>query len=137
LLTPRVKLGVAPLPDDRVLVVGGATETEGRERLATTEILDLRQGTLEPGPELTQGEYKLDGAIAALPDGRVVIPSGDGLEVFDPATGRLTSLPGTTYDARSFRTITPLGADRVLVAGGYDDAINPTDQAVVVRIAAG
>ncbi len=137
LLTPRVKLGVAPLPEGRLLVVGGATDTEGHERLASTEILDLPHGTLEPGPELIQGEYKLDGAIAVLPDGRVVIPSGDGLEVYDPATNRLTSLPDTTYDARSFRTVTALGPDRVLVAGGYDDAINPTDQAVVVRIATG
>jgi hypothetical protein len=64
----------------------------------------------------------------------VVIPTGDGLDVFDPATDRVTRLPATTYDARSFRTVTPVGELRVLVAGGYNDAITPTDEAVVITI---
>lgn len=55
-------------------------------------------------------------------------------EVYDPATDRLTRLSATTYDARSFRTVTPVGALRVLVARGYDDAVTPTDQAVVMTI---
>jgi hypothetical protein len=134
LLTPRVKLGVAPLRDGRVLVVGGSADTEGHDRLATTELVDLDRGTVAPGPSLRRGEYKLDGAVVALPDGRVVVPSGDGLEVLDAAAERFTALPGTTYDAGSFRTVTALSGASVLVAGGYDDRIVPTDRAVVVRI---
>ena len=82
--TPRVKHAVAPLDHRRVLVVGGATATDSNERLATTEVLDVVGGSARPGPRLSQGEYKLDGAVAVLDDGRVVMPSGPGLAVFDP-----------------------------------------------------
>ncbi len=134
LRTPRVKHGVAALDDRRVLVVGGATETEGRERLATTEVLDLVLGSVRRGPDLPNGEYKLDGALAVLDDGRVVMPSGSGLAVYDPESGRIDQLSVRTYGARSFRTLTSLGRNRVLVAGGYDDSIRPTDEAVVVKV---
>ncbi len=134
--TPRVKHGVAPLDATRVLVVGGATDTEGHERLATTEVLDVVAGSVLRGPPLPQGEYKLDGALAVIDDGRVVMPSGSGLAVFDPETGRVERLSVTTYDARSFRTVTAIGHNQVLVAGGYDDAIRPTDEADVVTVPA-
>jgi hypothetical protein len=134
LLTGRVKLGAAPLPDGRILVVGGATDTEGHKRLASTELVQLEPPSVNAGPRLVQGEYKLDGAIALLPDGRVVIPSGEGLELFDPATDSFAHLPNTTYPSRSFRTVTAIGSDRVLVAGGYDESISPTDEAVLVTI---
>ena len=134
LVTPRVKLGVAALADGRVWVVGGSTETEGHEKLASTELLDLRREVSTPGPSLPQGEYKLDGAVSILEDGRVVVPSGDALAVFDPVGDELRELAVTTYPAGSFRTVTPLADSRVLVAGGYDDDITPTAQAVVVTI---
>ncbi len=134
LITPRVKLGVAPIGAGRLLVVGGATDVEGYERLATTEIVDLADGIVEEGPQLPHGEYKLDGAMAVLEDGRVVVPSGSGLAVFDPEDGILTRLSVTTYAATSFRTITPVGNDQLLVAGGYDAAITPTDEAMIVVV---
>jgi len=40
----------------------------------------------------------------------------------------------TTYAAGSFRTVTRLGRSRILVAGGYDDRVVPTDEAVVVEV---
>ncbi len=134
LLTPRVKMGAAGLGNARLFVVGGSTETEGRTRLDSSEVLDLRTGQVTAGPSLAMGEYKLDGAVAALPDGRIVVPAGRTLEVFDPRSGSFSTLDATTYDARSFRTVTPIGDDRVLVAGGYDEAIVPTDAVMVVRI---
>jgi hypothetical protein len=134
MLTPRVKMGVAPIGGGRVWVVGGATETEGREKLASTEVLDVRNLSSAAGPFLPQGEYKLDGAVSRLDDGRVVVPSGEALAVFDPVSGKLSELAVTTYPAGSVRTVTPLSDGRVLVAGGYDDEITPTADAVVVTI---
>lgn len=62
----RIKLAAITLRDDRVLVVGGAADTEGRRKLATTEVLDISAGTAVPGPPLHEGEYKLDGAAVCL-----------------------------------------------------------------------
>ncbi len=132
--TPRVKAGIAAIGPDRAWVIGGSTETEGRSRLASTEVLTL--GGTSPGPELAHGAYKLDGAIARLPDGRVVIPSGDVLEVYDPVEDTLAAVPNVRLPERSFRTVTPLGPTTVLVAGGYDDSITPHADLQVVRIPA-
>lgn len=136
LLTPRVKMGAAAVGRSVLFVVGGATDVEGRTRLDSTELVNMRTGQVTAGPRLLDGEYKLDGAIATLPDGRVVVPAGRALEVYDARSASLTPLDVTTYDARSFRTMTPIGEDQVLVVGGYDEAIAPTDQAVLVRIPA-
>ena len=39
-----------------------------------------------------------------------------------------------SYDARSFRTVTAVGPDTVLVLGGYDEGIVPTDAAYLVTV---
>ena len=134
LLTARVKHAAVGLPDGRVLVVGGSTTTEGRELLDTTEILDVRVGRSTPGPRLSEGQYKLAGAVAELTDGRVVIAGGQRIDVFDPANGRITVVGGDPVPRRSFVTASPLSRDRVLVAGGYDIAIVPGADARVVRL---
>lgn len=134
LQTPRVKLGAALMPDGRVFVAGGSTDTQGRERLSTTELLDLARPRTTPGPSLSAGEYKLDGALAVLADGRVVVPSAGGLDVFDPATSTMQRLPDRTYAAGSFRTVTAVSETAVLVAGGYDASVTPTDQVRLIDV---
>ena len=78
-----------------MLVIGGSHDIEGTERLASTELLDLAAGTSLRGPDLSEPLYKLDGAVAELPDGRIVIAGGQQLDVYDPATtlSALRSLP--------------------------------------------
>lgn len=134
--TPRVKMGVAALDDVRALVVGGARTTEGRRRLATTEIVDLTEPRALAGPSMSAGEFKLDGAMTSLADGRVVIASGSALEVFDPDDATMTRTDVDLPGGRSFRTVTALTDGSVLVAGGYDEQIRPSDAARVVRIPA-
>ncbi|MDQ3164793.1 MAG: hypothetical protein M3Q17_01290 [Actinomycetota bacterium] len=134
LRTPRVKHAVAALPGGRILVVGGAPGTEGRTLLASTEVIDLGTGDVTPGPPLSEGEYKLDGALVTLPDHRVVIAGGHRIEVYDPADHAITVLPSPTLPRRSFVTATAVGPGTVLMAGGYDDAIVPTDDAHLVTI---
>jgi hypothetical protein len=136
LLTPRVKHGAATLPGGRVLVVGGSMTTEGRELLMSTELLELLTGRVTSGPNLSEGEYKLDGAITTLDDGRVVIAGGQQVNVFDPGTGAMTVLRTPVLQRRSFVTATAVGPATVLVAGGYDDAIVPTAEATLVRVPA-
>ncbi len=132
--TPRVKAGLAAVGNDRALVIGGALTTEGHDKLASTEVVDLARSTTTPGPRLSTGEYKLDGAVAVLDDGRVVLPSGDHLAVFDPDDDSLTEVVDAVLEPRLFRTVTRVGPETVLVAGGYDDTITPRTDLTVVRI---
>lgn len=134
LLIPRVKHATVALADGRVLVIGGSGDIEGRDRLASTEILDLAAGTATPGPDLSEPQYKLDGAVAELPDRRIVIAGGQRLDIYDPATDRITRVDEPATPRRAFVSATVLGPDLVLVAGGYDDRIAPTAQARLVRI---
>ncbi len=134
--TPRVKHAATVLPDDSVLIVGGSTDVEGRELLASTELLDLAAMRFEAGPDLSEGQYKLDGAVTRLPDGRVVIAGGQRVDVYDPVSGEMDTMSDPPVPRRSFVSASALPNGRVLVAGGYDSGISPTADARVVRIAA-
>jgi len=118
---PRAGHTASPLPDGRVLVLGGYP-AEGRGPLRQAEIYDPRSGTFAPAGAMASGR----GAHTAtrLADGRVLIAGGvDGItalsavEMFDPATNRFhqaAPLPGprATHGAALLRD------GRVLVAGG-------------------
>jgi hypothetical protein len=132
----RVKLAAVTLRDGRVLVIGGALDTEGHRRLATTELVDLAHSRSAAGPRMGEGEYKLDGAVDVLPGGRVVIAGGSRLEVFDPSDDSMTRLARPHLTTRSFLTATTLPAGRLLIAGGYDAGIVPTDEARMVMLPA-
>ena len=133
--TPRVKHAAVKLPDDSLLIIGGSTDAEGRELLATTELLDIAAMRTEPGPELSEGQYKLEGAVTSLRDGRIVIAGGQRVDVYDPANGEISTMADPPVPRRSFVSASTL-ADGVLVAGGYDSGITPTADARIVRIGA-
>jgi hypothetical protein len=134
LRVPRVKHAAVGLADGRVLIIGGSEDVEGDERLASTERLDLSAGTSLPGPDLSEPQYKLDGAVAELPDRRIVIAGGRQLDVYDPATNGIARVQEPAAPRRSFVSANVLGPGRVLVAGGYDDRIVPTADARVVVV---
>jgi hypothetical protein len=134
LATPRVKLGAVALDDRHVLVVGGSHSTEGRDRLRTSEVVNIPLGTVRPGPLLSEGEYKLDGAVAKLDDGRVVIAAGSRIDIYHPGSNTMSVLRQPVMGLRFFVTATPITSDEILVAGGYDPAIKPTAHAWLVRL---
>jgi hypothetical protein len=134
LRTPRVKMGAAWAGAERVLVVGGSTGIEGRTRLSSTELVDLASGRVSVGPELATGEYKLDGAVVRLRDGRVAIAGGPAVELYDPRTNRLTLVPEPGLAVTSFGTATPVADDELLVVGGYDESIVPSSRALLVHL---
>ena len=80
------------------------------------------------------GSIDIAAGLALLPDGRIVVGGGTSLEVYDATVSseRRVEVPG--YDARSFRTVTAVGPDTVLVLGGYDARIRPTDAAYLVTV---
>jgi hypothetical protein len=134
LLVGRVKMGAAPIGDSRLLVVGGSDDVEGNTKFSSTEVIDLARGSTRPGPDLVTAQYKLDGAVVRLADGRVVIAGGDSVEVYDPATNEILQVPEPQLGPMSFRTATPLGPTDVLIAGGYDSGIVPSRSAVIVTV---
>jgi hypothetical protein len=86
LAVPKYKLAVAPLPDGGALVIGGQTADDPGARLSTTEAFDPRSGRFTAGAPMAEPRYKISDAVAALPDGRVAVAGGFGVEVY--ASGR-------------------------------------------------
>jgi hypothetical protein len=57
-------------------------------------------------------------------DGRVLVACGAArAELFDPVRNSFEIVPGEFGSERLFATATRLSDDRVLIAGGYDEAI--------------
>jgi hypothetical protein len=120
--------------DGRVLVVGGTAERSGRTRLLA-ELYDPTTGTFTTTGAPAAGHTQ--GASARLADGRVLLVSTSGLpahredrvrdgappaaELYDPATGAFTEVPGMSEDVRDALAGPPaplvLADGRVLLVG--------------------
>ena len=116
----------APLPDGRVLVAGGRSNSNVNQRSA--EIFDPATNAFTPVPggnQMITGRQF--GAAAPLPDGRILIAGGidnagtatAAAEVFDPATDTFSAV-GSMTTPRNGPGAAPLPDGRVLVAGGQD-----------------
>jgi hypothetical protein len=127
---PTYKLAVAPLPGGGALVVGGQLADDPASRLPTTEIYDHVGGAFRPGPTMSEPRYKISDAVVALPDGRVVIAGGYGVDVYH--RGRMTRVAGSVGVERQTPAAVALRDGTVLVTGGYDDRTRVTDSAVLV-----
>jgi hypothetical protein len=127
---PTYKLAIAPLPGGGAIVVGGQLADDPASRLATTEIYDHIAGAFRPGPTMSEPRYKISDAVVALPDGRVVIAGGFGVDVYH--RGRLAHVAGSEGDERQFPAAVALNDGTVLVTGGYDDRTRVTASAVIV-----
>ncbi len=126
----RAEALAAPLPDGRVLVVGGCA-------CADAEVYDPAIGTFSAtGPVShvrAQGE-----TLTPLPDGRVLLaggwsPSGLGVpeaEVYHPASGSFADV-GDLIVPVAFHAAITLANGRVLLAGGADDE---GDRLVVTQV---
>jgi hypothetical protein len=132
LQTPRALAAAAPLPDGRVLIIGGNAGSAS-VKLASAELFNPVDNTFTavPASATTQLAAR-DGAFAApLPDGQVLIAGGftgssyaRTPEFFNPATGRFSSPPSEgnalLQTGRSGAVAAPLPDGRVLIAGGYN-----------------
>ena len=127
---PTYKLAVAALPGGGALVVGGQLADDPAARLATTEIYDHLAGAFRPGPTMSERRYKISDAVVALPDGRVVIAGGFGVDVYH--RGRVSRVEGSTGVERQSPAAVALNDGTVLVTGGYDDRTRVTASAVLV-----
>ncbi|MEV0721077.1 kelch repeat-containing protein, partial [Asanoa sp. NPDC050611] len=127
---PAYKLAVAPLPGGRALVVGGQTADDAAARLATTLVFDPRTGLFTDGPTMAEPRYKISDAVLALPDGRVAVAGGFGVEVY--ADGRFLPLARGAVE-RQYPALAALSDGALLVTGGYDDRTRVTRTALRVN----
>ena len=127
--TARQAPTAAPLPDGRVLVIGGASG--GGTRYSSTEIYDPVTGAFSPGP--STGTPRYGSSAAVLPDGRILVAGGadespfpmTSAEIYDPATNTFSPTGSMTF-GRTFSAAAPLPDGRVLVAGGSSQATAET-----------
>ncbi len=132
---PRHKHAAVRLTDGRVLVIGGSGAGARDQRYRSTEIYDPATGGFSPGPDMQSQRYK-------LPDGAVMLRSGDVLvaagaaqvERFDAATQRFMLVPGELDGPQEFASATLLDDGDVLVLGGYDEQIQTSASAWLVRL---
>jgi hypothetical protein len=115
----RMDPTAAPLPDGRVLVVGGQIWGGGGTPLASAEIYDPETGEFSPTGSMAEPRF---GAMAALlPDGTVLVAGGYGngklasAEIYDPETGEF-SATASMNSARAMGTAAPLPNGTILVA---------------------
>jgi hypothetical protein len=125
LITPRHKHDAIRLQDGRVLVIGGADNSD-RVHFATTELYDPRSATFKPGPEMANRRYKIAGTSVLLPTGDVLVSSGarsaEMLQL-EPRTFsmRFSAIHGQFPEAYRFAAAALLLAGDVVITGGYSD----------------
>ncbi|HEV8586543.1 MAG TPA: carboxypeptidase regulatory-like domain-containing protein, partial [Methylomirabilota bacterium] len=125
--TARRHATYTPLPNGKVLVVGGVnttgTDFAGTVFFSSAELYDPRTG----GFTYTQSSLPFGRALhtaTRLPDGRVLIAGGwNGASlaaamIYDPRTDRFTDA-GFMTSTRSQHTATLLPNGKVLIAGGW------------------
>jgi len=120
----RHKHAASLLLDGRVLLLGGADESDWRGRYASSELYDPATGVFTASDSMKTARFKLADAVVSLKNGRVLVAGGaESVETFDPATGVFESANGQIDAARFFSTATLLSDGRVLILGGYDSEI--------------
>lgn len=125
----RHKHAAAALEDGRVLVLGGSDADDFYDKHASAEVFDPETDTFTAAPGMSMERFKLPDAVAALDRGEVLV-GGDGehAEIYSPGSEGFRVVRGNMETARMFATATPLTNGAALIAGGYDQDINPTSK---------
>ena len=125
LATPRSRHQAALLPDGRVFVVGGSTDSDGfgnsSTYVASAELLDPATGEFTPAASLTT--ERASPTTTLLPDGRVLVLGGNNgfgsprsAELFDPGRGAFEPA-GMMTGEHAFGVAPLLSDGRVFVPG--------------------
>ena len=130
----RCKQTAGLLPDGKVLVAGGSNERGWGGNLNSAEIYDLHSGKFTPTAALNDSRFKLPDEAVRLASGRLVIAGGSQeVEVFDPATAKFLVVQGQLNQPWHYMSETKLRDGSVLLAGGYANSDQGTDQAWLYR----
>src|SRR5262245_28924552 len=121
--TARVSHTATLLLNGKVLIAGGAEPVPGQRwnTLASAELFDPDTGTFTATGDMTTA--RTNHRATLLPDGRVLIVSGDvhgdpnsgTAEIYDPSTGTFTAAGSTSIGSVSAATLLDNG--KVLITG--------------------
>ena len=129
--SPRAAHTATLLKEGSVLVVGGCTldgcEMSGEG--ATAEVYDPETDAFATVSSMNTRRFKLPDAVATLAGGKVLV-GGDGrhAEIYSPDSRTFRPVRGDMGSARAFAITVALEDGTALIAGGYDENINPTNK---------
>ncbi|MDQ2693706.1 MAG: hypothetical protein M3Y68_16835 [Chloroflexota bacterium] len=125
----RYKHSAVLLNDGNVLIVGGADQRDWNGKYDSAEIYDVKTGTFRQISDMNRERFKLADAAVLLSNGNVLIGGGNRqLEIFDAQSQ--TFIPdGSLDDDYYFTVLTALNDGQVLITGGYNGNILPSDKA--------
>ena len=125
----RHKHSAVLLPNGTVLIVGGSDQNDWSGKYNSAEIYDPGTGRFTRTAKMSASRFKLMEAALLLPDGNVLVGGGNRvLEIFDTQT--MQFIPGGRLDNDYFYSVaTLLKNGTVLITGGYDSNIRPSDKA--------
>ena len=127
--TVRYKHTAVLLQDGNVLILGGSDHQDWNGKYNSAEIYDVKTGTFTETSTMNQERFKLADAAVLLPDGNVLIGGGSRqIEIFDVQSQDFVL--GDTLDQDYYYSVlTPLNSGSVLITGGYNGDILPSDKA--------
>ena len=125
----RYKHTAVRLEDGNVLILGGTDQRDWNGKYDSAEIYDIRTGTFIQISDMNQERFKLAEAAVLLSDGNVLVGGGNRqIEIFDSQTQ--TFIPdGALDDDYYFSVLTMLKNGQVLITGGYNGNILPSNKA--------
>lgn len=127
----RYKHAAVRLQDGKVLVLGGSNQDDWRGQYASAELYDPDQNAFTPAPDLAWRRFKLADAAVLMDNGNVLVGGGNRhLEIYEASSGRFAPA-GQLDDDYFYTVLTRLTNGRVLITGGYDSSIRPSDRAWV------
>ncbi len=124
----RYKHAAVLLQDGNVLVVGGSNQNDWTGKYTTAEIYDVKTGQFTRSADLNRERFKLADAAVSLDNGDILVGGNRQLEVFD-AQSRRFILGKRLDNDYYFSVMTRLKNGHVLITGGYDSRIQPSDKA--------
>ena len=125
----RYKHTAVLLKDGNVLILGGSNEKDWTGKYDSAEIYDVETGTFTEISDMNQERFKLAEAAALLANGNVLIAGGNRqIEVFEAPSRRFIPA-GALDDDYYYSVLTPLLSGQVLITGGYNGNILPSDKA--------
>lgn len=118
------------LADGRVLIAGGSTGREWKDRTASAEIYAPKLKVFLKTESMSLARFNHQAATLLLADGRVLIAgAGARAEIYDSVSGTFSSTAGNVGTGRVFSTATLLSNGLVLIGGGYNFGYPPTSSA--------